>query len=114
MTPLAHQVYRLLLRQARKRSPSLTYVQLAARLSRPIHPRSPRLHAALGEVSLACRHGQLACLPALVWRADTRRPSSGYYKVAHPRAHTDAARLGAWQREHDRVVREVGRYPSRL
>jgi hypothetical protein len=79
-----------------------------------VHPRSPKLHAALGEVSNACRHLQLPCLPAVVWRADTHRPSTGYYKVAHPRAHTDAARVAAWEREHARVLAELPRFPARL
>ncbi len=115
MTPLADQIYTLLLRHARKRVPAVTYGELAARVRpTPVHPRSPLLHAALGEVSLACRHSGLPCLPAIVWRADTKRPSDGYYKVAHPRAHTDAARCAAWEREHERVVRELGRYPPRL
>jgi len=115
VTPLADKIYKLLLRQARKAVPALTYAELAARVQpEPVHPRSPRLHAALGEVSQACRHRQLPCLPAIVWRADTHRPSAGYYKVAHPRAHTDAARLAAWEREHDRVVRELARFPPKL
>ena len=62
----------------------------------------------------ACRHAQLPCLPAIVWRADTRRPSDGYYKVAHPRAQTAEARLAAWEREHARVLREVAQFPTKL
>jgi hypothetical protein len=115
MSPFADKIYKLLLRHARKSAPALTYGQLAARVKpQPVHPRSPKLHAALGEVSLACRHSGLPCLPAIVWRASTARPSTGYYKVAHPRAHTEPARFAAWEREHDRVVRELARFPSRL
>ncbi len=112
MTPFATQVYRLLLRHARKREPAITYGALAAHV--PIHARSPKLHAALGEISLACRHEGLPCLPAIVWRSDTRRPSTGYYQAAHPRAHTDAARIAAWEREHEQVVRVLARYPAKL
>jgi hypothetical protein len=112
MSPLADQIYKLLLRHARKKAPALTYGELAARAH--MHARSPHLHAALGEISLACRHTGLPCLPAIVWRADTKRPSDGYYKVAHPRAHTDHARVAAWEREHERVVHELRRYPPRL
>jgi hypothetical protein len=115
MTPFACSIYRLLLRHARKREPAITYAALAASVSAgPVHPRSPRLHAALGEISLACRHEGLPCLPAIVWRSDTRRPSTGYYKVAHPRAHTDTARRSAWEREHASVVGALPRYPARL
>jgi len=115
MSPLAHTIYKQLLRRARSAKPSITYAELACALgTRSVHPRSPRLHSALGELANACRHHQLPCLPALVWRADTHRPSHGYYKVAHPRAHTDAARIAAWEREHVRVLTELARFPPRL
>jgi hypothetical protein len=115
MTPFATTVYKLLLRQARNHEPSITYAMLAARVRpEPVHPRSPKLHAALGEISLACRHEGLPCLPAMVWRSDTQRPSSGYYKVAHPRAQTEASQRSAWQREHDSVVRALASYPPKL
>jgi hypothetical protein len=105
-------VYKLLLRHVRKREPSITYAELAAQI--PLHARSPKLHAALGEISHACRHEGLPCLPAIVWRANTRRPSTGYYKVAHPRAHTDASRIAAWEREHVNVLAALDRYPPKL
>jgi hypothetical protein len=115
MSPLARTIYKQLLRRARSAEPAITYAELARSLGKQsVHPRSPRLHAALGEVSNACRHSQLPCLPAIVWRSDTRRPSDGYYKVAHPRARTDEARIGAWEREHARVVAESARYPPQL
>ena len=112
MSPIATSIYQLLLRRARSREPSITYGELAAKAS--IHVRSSKLYAALGEISLACRHEGLPCLPAIVWSAETRRPSDGYYKVAHPRAHTDEARIAAWEREHVQVVRARVRYPPKL
>lgn len=112
MSPLAQSIYRQLLKHVRRKKASVTYGELAG--ANAIHPRSPRLHAALGEISNACRHAHLPCLPAVVWRASTRRPSSGYYKVAHPRAHTDDQRASAWQREHVRVMREIDRFPRTL
>jgi hypothetical protein len=112
MSPLAHRVYKQLLGHVRRKRPSITYGELASALD--VHPRSPKLHAALGEVTNACRHHQLPCLPAIVWRADRKQPSDGYYKVAHPRAHTDGARIAAWEREHARVLRELARFPTRL
>jgi hypothetical protein len=112
MSPLARRVYKHLLTRVRRSKPSITYGELASAVD--VHPRSPALHAALGEVSNACRHSQLPCLPAIVWRANTKRPSDGYYKVAHPRAHTDDARVSAWEREHARVLAEAARFPAKL
>ena len=115
MSPLAKTIYKQLLRRARSNEPSITYAELARGLgARSVHPRSPAFHTALGELANACRHHQLPCLPAIVWRADTRRPSDGYYKVAHPRAHTDAARISAWEREHARVLAELTVFPPQL
>jgi hypothetical protein len=119
LTPLARAIYAVLRRRARTREPSITYAELSIELARgrpraTAHPRSSRLHAALGEVSTACRAVALPCLPAIVWRRDTRRPSTGYYPVAHPRASTERARIAAWAREHARVVAHRDRYPVRL
>ena len=110
MSPLALKIYRHLRHHVAKHA-SITYRALAAAVSE-MHPRDPRFHAALGEVANACRHAQLPCLPAIVWRADTHRPSDGYYKVAHPRAHTDDAKRSAWEREHARVI--AASFPARL
>jgi hypothetical protein len=115
MSPLAAAVFRQLRRRVRLRRPSITYAQLARSLGRrATHHRDPRFHAALGEVAHACRHAGLPCLPAIVWRADTNRPSDGYYAVAHPRAATDGARRAAWEREHERVLESAARYPPKL
>jgi hypothetical protein len=103
MSPLARTIYKQLRRRVRS-EPSITYGELAVALGKhSLHPRSPRLYAALGEVSNACRHEHLSYLPAIVWRADTRRPSAGCYKVAHPRASTEAARVAAWERACSRA-----------
>jgi hypothetical protein len=116
MSPLANEIYKHLIKLLKKQRHATTYGELAVDVSRkiPTHQRSPRLHAALGEVSRACRAAQLPCLPALVCRADSQRPSDGYYKLAHPRARTDRARIAAWQRERDRVVGEAERFPAKL
>ena len=113
MSPLANDIYRQLLRRARSKHPSITYAELAASLGKKTaaHPRSPKLYAALGEVSQACRHHGLPCLPAIVWRRFPPRPGNGYYKIAHPRAHTKHAQIAAWEREHAQVVSEVERFP---
>ena len=80
----------------------------------PTHPRSRSFHTALGEVSAACRAASMPCLPAIVWKAGTTHPSTGYFPAAHPRAKTETAQLAAWEREHERVVREAAAYPPTL
>ncbi len=116
MTPLAHEIYRQLLRHLRTGKTSITYSELAAAVSKkhPTHQRSSSFLTALGEVTAACRAGGLPCLPAIVWRAGGQRPGSGYYKVAHPRARTEKSQLDAWEREHAEVVRDTSRFPPTL
>ena len=86
MSPLASRVYKQLVAHLRRNKPSLTYGELAAAVD--VHHRSPQLHVALGEVTNACRHNALPCLPAMVWRADSKRPSEVYLYVAHERMET--------------------------
>jgi len=112
MSPLASRVYKQLVARVHRNQASLTYGELAKAVE--VHHRSQKLHAALGEVTNACRHNALPCLPAIVWRADSNRPSDGYFKVAHPRAHTDAARISAWEREHAKVISAAGQFPAKL
>lgn len=123
MSPLATQIYTQLQQRVRAHQTSplsmITYGELAGEISRAapelaVHPRSSTLHAALGEVSEACRAAGLPCLTALVCRADTRQPSHGYYKVAHPRVRSDDGRVAAWEREQARIVAEVDRFPGAL
>ena len=112
MTALALAIYTQLVRHLRGKHPSITYGELAAKLE--VHPRSPSFHAALTEVTDACRAHQLPCLPAIVWRSGTHRPSTGYFAAAHPRARTDRSRLAAWEREHAEVIAAAARYPAML
>ena len=116
MTPLATEIYKQLVRRVRTRAASITYAELAELASKriPTHQRSPKLHAALTEVALACRAHQLPCLPAIVWRKGSTRPGDGYYKIAHPRARTEQGRLAAWEEEHTRVLKEAAKYPASL
>lgn len=111
LSPLATAICKHLVRCARTGS-GTTYGGLATAVG--AHPRSSKLHAALTEVSRACRRAHLPCLPALVWRSGTGRPADGYFAVAHPRALTDEARRAAWEREHARACAEVDRYPQAL
>lgn len=116
MSPLATEIYKTLRRHLRSRRISITYGELAAEVSRaiPTHPRSRALHAALTEVTVACKARSLPCLPAMVWRAGTRRPSSGYYKIAHSRSRSELAAIAAWEAEYDRVVAQVAAFPAVL
>jgi len=112
MSALAKEIYKQLLRRLRSGERAITYGELAAAVSE--HHRSPQFHAALTEVSQACRAQDLPCLPALVCNARLHRPSDGYYHVAHPRARTEKSRVAAWQHEHERVVKEADRFPRAL
>jgi hypothetical protein len=116
MTPLAKQIYKQLLRRIRANKRSITYGELAHAISarKPIHHRSRTFHAALGEISEACRANGVPCLPAIVWRNDSQRPGDAYYRYAHPRSRTEAARTAAWKREHDAVVRDPTQFPAEL
>jgi hypothetical protein len=116
MSPLATQIYKTLRKHVRSQHASITYAELARGLDYRFttHPRSSKLHSALTEVSLACREHDLPCLPAIVWKAGAKRPSTGYYAIAHPRAKTDEARVAAWEREHARVISEADRFPPTL
>jgi hypothetical protein len=116
MTPLANRIYKQLLRRVRTNKGSITYGELAHAISAhtAVHHRSPTFHAALGEISESCRAHRLPCLPAIVWRNDIRRPGDAYYRYAHPRCRTESARIAAWQREHDAVLRESSRFPAAL
>jgi len=113
MSPLATHIYRHLLRHLRSNHHSITYGELAASLGKlATHHRNPHFIAALSEVSTWCRANDLPCLPAIVWSRVRKRPSDGYYKVAHPRVRSEAGRVAAWEREHERVIREAERFPA--
>ncbi len=116
MTPLAHEIYRQLIRHLRANHISITYAELAAAVAKkqPAHHRSPSFHAALGEVTTACKAKGLPCIPAMVWRSSGSRPGSGYYSLAHPRAKTESAQLAAWEREHAAVGLNAATYPPTL
>ena len=116
MSPLASAIYKQLRKRLRTNEPDVTYAELAQGLDyrHATHPRSSKLHAALTEVTEACKRAGLPCLPAIVCRADSHRPSTGYYAIAHPRAETPGAQLAAWEREHARVLREADKFPTSL
>lgn len=116
MTSLARHIYRYLVRALRRGTASMTYAELAVGLGDKLalHPRSPRLFAALTEVTIACRECGVPAVTAMVWKAGARRPSDGFYRVAYPRSRSFHAQLAAWREEHARVLREAARLPSAL
>ncbi len=112
MSPLALKIYQKLRKQLSKKDVSITYRDLAVAVDS--HPRSQLLHAALGEITAACRHSKLPALPAIVWKSGLHRPSTGYYVVAHPRAQTDEAKKTAWEREYGSVIEQAEAFPAAL
>ena len=112
LSPLAVAIQKVLVRRLRSRSPTLTYGELVEALApkHPTHRRSSALHAALNEVSTACRARGVPCLPAIVHRADSGRPGPAYYRAAHPRVRSDAARIAAWEAELVAVLAASERY----
>ena len=115
MSPLASEIYKQLRRTLHSKS-SITYGELARAVSRkqPTHHRSPSFHAALSEVTEACRARELPCIAAIVWSSSSNCPSDGYYKAAHPRARTEESKKAAWEKEHAAVVREAASFPAAL
>ena len=116
MSPLAKAVYGILRLRIRLPEPRITYKELAAQLRELsdefefINHRSQALYAALGEIGGECRRLKLPCLPALVVRADTRRPGDAYF--ANAKETTRWERIAAWKREVEDVRR--ARYPARV
>ncbi|HLW64905.1 MAG TPA: hypothetical protein VKS79_06250 [Gemmataceae bacterium] len=115
MSPLAAAIYGLLRRRVRLPDPRITYGELARELRdraeafEHITHRSQELYAALCEVGAECRRLGLAPLPALVVRADTRRPGDAYYE-GMPWKYR-GQRIAAWQRDLDAV--RHAKYPRR-
>jgi hypothetical protein len=86
MSPLAALIYDILRRRTSLDDPRLTYSELAEQVRDAgeefewMHHRNRQLYAALAEVGAECRRLRLPPLPALVVRADTRRPGAAYYE----------------------------------
>lgn len=116
MTTLAKAVYRILRRRIGRADPRITYAELARRLRETnatfehLTHRSQELYAALCEVGDACKRLKLPPLPALVVRADTRRPGDAYFEGMALRYRGE--RHAAWQRDLDAV--RASAYPARI
>jgi hypothetical protein len=115
MNPLAEAVYEVLRRRVGQDDPRITYAELARAL-RGADPafehmthRSKELYTALWEVGGLCKRLRLPPLPALVVRADTRRPGDAYYEGME--LVYQGERIAAWQRDLDAV--RAAEYPAR-
>jgi hypothetical protein len=108
VSSLAEAIYQVLRRRLALEDPRISYAELARQLRDTdpafefLYHRSRELYAALGEVGQACRRLRLPPLPALVVRADSRRPGAAYYSGRLQRLSRDE-QIAAWQRDLDAV-----------
>lgn len=117
MSPLAKAIYKLLYRRNRLDDPRITYGELAEALRdsseefEHIYPRSKELFAALGEIGKECRRLKLPPLPALVVRADSRRPGDAYFSGRCAGMRYRGELIAAWRRDLEAVKQTD--YPRR-
>jgi hypothetical protein len=117
MSPLAEAVYAVLRVRASQPDPRITYAELAELLREKfeefaaVYARSRPLYAALGEVGAECRRLRLPPLPALVVRADTRRPGAAYFEGSCSGTVYHGEKVAAWRRDLEAVQRAT--YPPR-
>jgi hypothetical protein len=117
MSPLSEAVYEILRSQASKAEPRITYKELAERLRDAsddfahVTHRSQQLYASLWDVGRECRRLGLPALPALVVRADTRRPGDAYFEGPGSRLLYKGEKIAAWRRELEAV--KGAKYPRR-
>lgn len=117
MSPLAVAVYRILRERVALPEPRITYAELAEQLRDTsdefeyIFHRSRELYTALTEVGRECRRLRLPPLPALVVRADTKRPGDAYYAGKCSGRVSRGEGIAAWRRDLERVKRST--YPPR-
>lgn len=117
MSPLAGAIYNVLRQRVPLADPRLTYAELAEQLRDTsedffdVHHRDRRLYAALAEVGRECRRLRLPPLPALVVRADTRRPGAAYYTGKCTGIVTRGDKVAAWRKDLEAVQAAV--YPPR-
>jgi hypothetical protein len=117
VSPLAEAIYAILRSRLSLTDPRITYAELAGQLRDAseafefIYHRSRELYTALGEVGQECRRLKLPPLPALVVRADTRRPGEAYYAGKCSGVVYKDDRVAAWKTDLEAVKRAA--YPIR-
>jgi hypothetical protein len=110
VSPLADAIYELLRLRLSLTDPRITYAELARALREAadefelLTHRSQELYAALWDVGDACRALGLPPLPALVVRADTRRPGDAYF-AGRDQGMSKGERIAVWQDDLDAVKR---------
>jgi hypothetical protein len=117
VSPLAAAVYDILRPRTSQDEPRITYAELARELRdlsdefEHVTHRSRELYAALVEVGAECRRLKLPPLPALVVRADTKRPGEAYYEGKCAGTVYRGDKIAAWRRDLE-AVKEAS-YPPR-
>jgi hypothetical protein len=113
MSPLALAVYKILRGRLKLADPRISYGELARELRdlsdefETITARSQSLYASLWEIGAACRRLKLPPMPALVVRADSRRPGDAYYEGMASQYRGE--RVAQWRNDLEAVKR--GKYP---
>lgn len=113
MSPLALAVYKILRLRLKLADPRISYGELARELRdlsdefETITARSQSLYASLWEIGNACRRLKLPPMPALVVRADSRRPGDAYYEGMTARYRGE--RIAQWRQDLEAVRR--AKYP---
>ena len=117
VSPLAEAIYDILRLRVPLPEPRITYRELAEQLRdrgdefEHVHHRTRPLYAALVEVGARCRRLGLPPLPALVVRADTRRPGDAYYAGKCSGRLSRGSQIAAWRRDLEAV--KQASYPKR-
>jgi hypothetical protein len=117
MSPLAAVIYDILRRRTALDDPRITYGELAEQVRdvgeefEYVHHRNRQLYAALVEVGAECRRLKLPPLPALVVRADTRRPGEAYYEGGCTGIVYRGERIAGWRADLEAVKGTT--YPAR-
>jgi hypothetical protein len=117
VSPLAEAVYGILRLRPSLPEPRITYAELARALQdteesfATISHRSRELYAALDEIGQECRRLDLPPLPALVVRADTKRPGAAYHGGRSQAAVPTAELVAAWREDLEAVKGAI--YPAR-
>lgn len=117
MSPLAEIIYDILRERVALDDPRITYGELAEQVRDAgeefeyVHHRNRQLYVALTEVGGECQRLRLPPLPALVVRADTRRPGDAYYEGKCSGAVYRGERIAGWRRDLEAV--KATAYPPR-
>ena len=115
MSPLASAIYEILRRRANLSEPRITYKVLSEQVREQseefeaIYQRSQALYVALGDVGRACRRLRLPSLPALVVRADTKRPGEAYFAGKCSGAVFRGEKISVWRKEVEAIKKST--YP---